>query len=338
MKQKKLNILFRTAGGFAPKKQLGLGHIYRCINLADHLKPHKNHFLVDDYKGVKKIFQENGYRDISLLKKPIDLNYDIRKTIEYIVKNNIDIVIVDKYCINPQYLSELNKFAKTVIISDLKNIEYPSNLVVNGFIGFKNKIIKNRYGTRCLLGPSYQILNENFTKKKPSKKEYTLLATFGGLDENNIVEILLSSLAKYLKKIKIKIILGPVTIKSKKIKTLEKYYGKYVKIVQKTRNMYKEISHAEFGLCSGGLTTYEFAALNVPFGIISQVDHQLITAKEWHRKKIAFDLGLVNSKTQQNIEKFLSKIIQNKIYYKINKKPLVDGHGTERVAHEILEL
>lgn len=332
-----MNILIRTSGGKAPKKELGFGHIYRCINLADYLKPNKIHFLVEDYGGAKKIFRERGYKKIYLLRKTIDLNSDINETITFINKNKIDIVIVDKYDLNPQYVKVLRKLAKIVIISDLQNIEYPADLVINGFIGFKNQITYNKHGTKCLLGPAYQILNKEFMKRKRKIKKTTLLATFGGFDEQNIVDVLLSALVNYVGKIKIKIILGPGTVKSRKITTYEKKYKYSVKIISKTRTMFKEISNAEFGMCSGGITTYEFAALNVPFAIISQVKHQLMTAKEWQKKGRAFNLGLVNNNTQERIEGFLKKIATKKLGSKL-KKSLIDGFGVKRAAQEILRL
>lgn len=333
-----MKILIRTSGGKAPKKELGFGHIYRCINLADYLKPNKIYFLVEDYGDAKKIFRDRGYKKIHLLRKAINLNSDISQTISFINKNNINLIIVDKYDLNPQYVKALHKLVKTVIISDLRNIDYPADLVINGFIGFKNQITYNKYGTRCLLGPTYQILNKEFMNNRKKIKKITLLATFGGFDEQNIVDTLLLALAKYAGKIKTKIILGPGTVKSKKITTYEKKYMDSVRTIQKTRSMCKEISNAEFGICSGGITTYEFAALNVPFAIISQVKHQLITAKEWQKKGRAFNLGLVNKNTQRKIEGFLKKITTRKLNSKLNNKSLIDGFGVKRAAQEILRL
>ena len=54
---KRMKILFRTSGGAAPKRDLGLGHIYRSINLALALKNNDIHFLIQDFGGVKKILQ-----------------------------------------------------------------------------------------------------------------------------------------------------------------------------------------------------------------------------------------------------------------------------------------
>ena len=49
----KIKILFRTSGGAAHGKQLGLGHIFRCINLAIELHNCEIFFLIEDFGGVK---------------------------------------------------------------------------------------------------------------------------------------------------------------------------------------------------------------------------------------------------------------------------------------------
>jgi len=337
LQKNKIRILFRTSGGKAPKKQLGFGHVIRCINLAKKLRPNEIFFLIEDYgKQASKLLKENGFKKITSLENDVDLKSDIKKTIQFIIKEKIDIIIVDKYNANKKYLQEIKKISKTVLITDLNKIDYNVDLLVNGFIGFQNKKYHNKHGSKCLIGPRYQILDENFQKKPKQKRDFSLLSTFGGFDENHITELLLESLANYFDKLKIKIILGPATTRSQKIKTYEKKYGSRVKIIKKTNSMHKEISNCRFGLCSGGLTTYEFASLNVPFAVISQVKHQLVTAKEWHKRGIGKNLGIISKNTKSKIIQFLEDIINKKNMY--SEKNPVDGLGSKRVADEILKL
>jgi len=184
MVTKNIKILFRTAGGKARKKELGLGHIYRCINLASEFKKNRVFFLIEDYGGVKQIIEKNGFKNHVIIKNGVSLNNDIKSTIKVIEENKIDILIIDNFHLKKEYAKKLKKIVKVVVITDLENIEFEADLLVNGFVGFKNGIIKNKYKTKCLLGPKYQILNKNFSKKIISNKEkYKLLVTLGGLDE-----------------------------------------------------------------------------------------------------------------------------------------------------------
>ena len=331
-----MNILIRTSGGKAPKKELSFGHIYRTSNLADNFQNHKIFFLIEDYGGAKKILFAREHKNVSRLKKGICLKEDIEKTQKFITKHNIDLLIIDKYHLKQKYVEKIKKYVTTVVISDLKNIEYPADLIVNGFIGYNNVIRKNSFGSRCLLGPQYQILNKEFSKSNKKKKKIDLLATFGGFDESNVIEKLLSTLEDYHKKIITRIILGPGTPHSKKIRDYERKYGMHLQVIQTTKSMRNEILSAKFGICAGGITTYEFAACNTPFSIVSQVKHQLTTAREWQKKGIALDLGLVNNRTKNKIESFLELIINNQLHSA--KRQIVDGLGAKRVTHEIIKI
>ena len=335
MTQKK-NILFRVSGGRAFNKELGLGHIYRAINLALELKPDNIFFLVEDYGNVKNLLLNWGFTNIFLLQNGIKIDSDIIETTNLLHEKKIDILIVDKYDYNTKkYVKKMHRVVKTVVIPDLKKIDYDADLVVNGFVGFDNTILTNRYGAKCLLGPRYQVLNKKYQNRKfTNQKKYTILATFGGFDEHNIISIFCKQLTKYLDKITAKIILGPATKKSKELKNLEKKFRGKIKIISATKNMKKEISNAEFGICGGGITTYEFAAMGVPFAIICQYKHQLKTARAWKRKKIAINFGFSNNIIDKKIQCFLSNITNNKIQLK-SKSTIVDGLGTKRIRLQL---
>ena len=60
-------ILFRTSGGTAYGKELGMGHVYRSINLASHLKKSKIFFLIEDYGSVKQIISQRNFNFLILI-------------------------------------------------------------------------------------------------------------------------------------------------------------------------------------------------------------------------------------------------------------------------------
>jgi len=325
LKKNGFKILFRTAGGLSPQKEIGFGHVYRCISLAKTLKV-LIFFLLEDFGSAKTIIKKNGFNKIYSLKPNSDVKVDIKKTFDCINKNQIDIIVIDRYNIKKQYLDRVKKICTSVVITDLNNYEFNGDLIVNGFIGFKNKIVQNDYNVKCLLGPKFQILDNSFsTNKKKIKKEIDLLATFGGTDDNNISGVLVDILSNYNLNIKVKIILGhSKNIPKNQIKLLKNQNPSII-IINFTDNMRKEIQSSRFGLCSGGLTAYEFASQGIPFGIVCQNKHQQVTAQEF------------NKKTSYRIKGFLEKIIIDKKNMKIPKK-IIDGKGVIRVAREIKKL
>ena len=332
-----MRILFRTSGGRATKKELGFGHIFRSINLSRQFLNHKIFFLIEDYGGVKQVFKKNKIKNCVYLSKNINLNKDVVITNKILQNEKIDILVVDKYKINIEFFKKISNNVKIVYISDLKKIQFPVDLVINGFIGFQNAIIKNKYNSRCLVGPKYQIINKKFTENKSKKKSIDLLVTFGGYDESGLTEFILKRWLNMDKKIKIKIILGPGTIESKLIKKYKKKFPKILIVEKQTSKMYLEMQKTEFGLCAGGITSYEFARTKVPFGIICVNKHQKITAKEWEKKKIAVNLGEYNSKLIKNVDNFLKSIVVSKKILKKNNFNSI-GYNTEYIQKEIIKL
>ena len=329
-----MKILFRTSGGRIQKKELGLGHIYRCINLSKEISSHDLTFLIEDFGSVSSLLKEQSLKYIKL-KPGLSENADIKNTIKIIQDKKIDLVIVDRYGLTNKYAKAINDVVKLVIISDLKNIQYNADLIVNGFIGYKNKITYNKYGTKCLLGPKYQILNSTYGKKIPTtKKKIDILATFGGFDSANIMSIFLKSLKNNIHNFNIKIILGPSTKKNIELKRLVTQYKKHISILQSVPDLRKEISETKFGFCSGGVTTYEFASMRVPFAIISQYSHQLTTAKEWQKRGIGLNLGRSTNSTSKKIQNIINNLEKTRKKLKINQN-IVDGLGSKRIKKEI---
>jgi len=332
-----MKILFRTSGGRTYKKELGFGHIYRCINLSRQLTSHDIIFLIEDYGSVSSVLKENNFKTIKL-KPGISESLDIKKTVNFVKKNQIDIVVVDRYGLTNRYIKALKEITKVVVISDLRNIQYDANIIVNGFIGYKNKIIQNKYGIKCLLGPKYQILDHRYLNNKFSyEKKSDILVTFGGFDSSNIISMLLKALEDHLDKLKIKIILGPSTKKTKEITQLIQKHKKHLSVIQKTQNMRKEIGQSKFGFCAGGITTYEFARMKRPFAMICQYEHQLATAKEWQKRQIGLNLGLNNKSILRKVQNIVRNLRKTKACLKTNQN-LVDGLGSSRIAKEILNL
>lgn len=333
MMKKRYSVLIRTAGGITSSKELGLGHIFRCINLAKKLKRHKIHFLVEDYGSVKEILNKNGFSNVSILKSGISINEDIKSIEKIIEREKIQMVIVDKYKIKKNYLKKLEKKILLVYISDLNLKKISCDILINGFIGFENKIIKNKNQV-MLLGPKFQILNPKFSMPKHVAKNYDILATFGGIDDSKIIEYFLESLSHISKKLKVRCILGVATRNSQKIKNFQKNSHHKISVINYTNNMKNEIEKCEFGFCAGGITSYEFASLKIPFAIISQNRHQLLTAKVWEKKKIAVNIGLPNKQNQKKLINLLEHISTGK-KPKLIKHNQIDGKGTLRIVKNI---
>jgi len=101
--------------------------------------------------------------------------------------------------------------------------------------------------------------------------------------------------------------------------------------------MAHEMKDVQYGLCTGGLTTYEFATMNIPIGIITDEKHQIITAKNWEKLGYAKNLGMADKISDQKIHSFMEQISQGNLQTS-KKNSIIDGKGSARVANEILKM
>ena len=118
---------------------------------------------------------------------------------------------------------------------------------------------------------------------------------------------------------------------------LQKKFKQSLDVTKYSQNMKNEIINSKFGLCGGGITTYEFALFKIPFLIICQYNHQIATAKYWKKFGYSYDYILPKDKTMKKIEVYLQDIIKQKIINK-KKKFEIDNLGISRIVKEIQEL
>ena len=132
-------ILFRTSGGTAFGKELGMGHIYRCINLATYLKKSKLFFLIEDYGSSKEVVSQRNFKQIFTLKKNIINDENRFKRINVTKITSIS-DLFNKSISNVEFT--LNDFDKLEKISNI--LEEQGNTNINIQVKDKNyKLIFN---------------------------------------------------------------------------------------------------------------------------------------------------------------------------------------------------
>src|SRR5690554_2539245 len=145
------DVIIYAEGGFA----LGLGNIYRMIELARSLKESRDfhiRFVTSSEAYIAELIRYNGFD--ALLAE-----YD--KLIEVISEQSFELLIIDKLGIESDFIQSIkdkkSKHFKTVIFGNCTSANQLADLVVNAVIGtdFSNKIYTDQSGTNYLTGPKY---------------------------------------------------------------------------------------------------------------------------------------------------------------------------------------
>ncbi len=190
-------IVFRVDGDH----DIGLGHVYRALTLANRLVFHHNiYFIMDKSRklGIQKV-REYYY--------PMKLFSDEIEMFAILSEINPDIVINDILDTDSEYVQKLHANEYFVVnFEDLGDGAEEAHIVINAL--YENSYpAKNHY-----YGYRYECLRDEFyifPQKKPKPEVNTLLVTFGGTDPNDLTRRTLQAFQQLsLKDIMVRVILG----------------------------------------------------------------------------------------------------------------------------------
>lgn len=162
---------------------IGLGHVIRCMALAEMLK---ENFIITFFckelpEKIKLSVREQGFA-----LKMIDSEESFFNCI-----NDKKIVVTDGYGFGSVYQKQIKtKGAKLVCIDDLHDKEFFADLIINHAHGVNKNNYKAQHYTVFALGVDYALLRSPFLTAAKSKRAISsiekLMICFGGADSKNL--------------------------------------------------------------------------------------------------------------------------------------------------------
>lgn len=334
-----LKIAIRADGG----SKIGMGHITRCLALAEELKNENCDitFITKNIEAVVKKLIEEEFKFIALPDLQTEkIIYMKEQTKEF------DILITDSYDIDFKYLDEIKKTGMFLVtIDDLNLLEsYPSDIVINGNIYAENLNYKSTYGqTKFLLGTKYTLLRKEF-RNIPSKKikdtAESILITIGGSDHNGFTLKTLK-IIKDKKDLKIDVVIG-TSFEDKlvnEINELVKMNGNISIYYNVNAEIMKELMiKADIAISAGGSTLYELATAGVPTLAIIAADNQIKNVEYMTKAECILNLGFKINKDifLENFNKLLYDTAKRR-EMSLKGQNLVNGNGAKICANKIIQ-
>jgi CMP-N-acetylneuraminic acid synthetase/spore coat polysaccharide biosynthesis predicted glycosyltransferase SpsG len=252
------NLLFVVTG----YKNVGLGHVYNTLSLADSILNHNVYFLVDEKSNLAydKIRETNH---IVYKQKYGDITKDI-----FDLKPNV--VINDILDTSREYIRKLK--SKNMLIINFEDIgegaKY-ADLVINAMYPEEKKLPNHYYGK------DYFCLKNDFqfsgNKSKVNKEVSNVLVTFGGVDPNNYTLKVVDSIYDYCLKNNIEIHVA-AGLGYKKFSSLKNYPG--IKIYQNIHYLSELVYKADIVFTSAGRTTFEISSIGIPAIVLCQNERE----------------------------------------------------------------
>jgi len=302
---KRRKIVFRVDGN----RNIGLGHIYRCLTIADRLMAHQVYFLMNKKHtlGIKKV-QEYNYK-IILYNNENELFQKIDLFEPHIIINDI----LDT---SAEYIKKINsRKIFSINFEDLGEGSEKCNVLFNALYEWSERPKNNKY-----FGYKYECLREEFylfNYKRTTKDKVTnILISFGGTDLNNLTFKVLSTLVRLEFKSKISVILGlgyKYKNKLKKYATQKNLQGFDINIIENTKFIVQYINESDIGITSNGRTVYEFVSLGIPVITISQ-NYRETTHLFSRICPGVINIGIANELKNEVLENNLNKLLTDKHY------------------------
>ena len=272
-----MNILFRCDGS----SSLGMGHVVRCLSLADYFKDNYNidiNFAVRKSNvAIKKI--KNKYKVMK--SNEIDFSY-FNWLLTCIKRTNSKILILDsRDNINPLDIRKLKKKTNifVVTIDDPEDKKYEADQVFLHPVPQNKNIDKKRLNGNIYEGWDFVILREIFTSTNwgsypKNSKVKKIFLSMGSTDYLNLTSKILKLMNKVGSPFKIDVVLGHGNENINSIEELSSQLNYEIKIYHKPKCIAKLMSNANLGIVSFGMTSYELASLGIPsYNICLSDDH-----------------------------------------------------------------
>jgi len=264
-----MKIAFITDGGL----EMGMGHVYRSITLAEelrHLAGTDVYFITYGDELVVKKLEDSGF---SVFKLENDMS-----VILHLKNTQPDIVIIDRLDLDEIFVKDIREGfdGKIVIFGNLSSANQYADMVINSVIGsdFKNRRFRDEEtGTLYFYGPKYLVLRKEFYEFKKKKRAKSIenirrvLLIFGGSDASNLTSRALDSLLKLNYIEEVDVLLGPHFIYEKEVNSvLEKHLGKRgcVHIFKDVKNVAEMMDKADLVVTSPGLSIFEAFCVGTP--------------------------------------------------------------------------
>ncbi|WP_458109932.1 PseG/SpsG family protein [Bacillus zhangzhouensis] len=213
-----------------------------------------------------------------------------------------------------------------------------ADAVVNGIYGGLDRKHMQVNGTTYFYGTPYLLLDHEIGRLKDTyevrKECKKVVISLGGSDPRGLLPKAVSALltANHLH------ILG-VTGKASHIK--EQVDAEHIQFIRHTDQLTALLWEADLAIVAGGMTLYEAVCIGVPSIVLSQVDHQAVTASNFAQKGACLHLGLGDHVEETDILHAARRLsgsyfLRRSIH--LNGRTLIDGKGTERVKNILIHL
>ncbi|MCR5793466.1 MAG: UDP-2,4-diacetamido-2,4,6-trideoxy-beta-L-altropyranose hydrolase [Lachnospiraceae bacterium] len=329
----KPKIAFRLDSG----KDIGLGHLMRCMSIAKELVQQKIEvvFICRNRHSIPVPY-EVYYLSEPYLKKGLSIEDELCELAAVLKEQKVDFLLVDHYGATDEWFRRLREMSDCKIgcMEDGIERKLPVDMLING----------NIYGPRGdygdipvkLLGGEYTLLRDTFrdiTPKELSKEIKDIYITSGGTDALQFCGRIYQDLYEWSPKYRYHIIVG-TDFEEEYVKKLEETDAQ----LEFHADMKQCMEDADIFISSAGSTTYELAVMGVPtISFVLWDNQQFIGTTLWEEEANEKG-GFYSEYKKENLLASMERMqpVEYRRVLRDRARKLVSGYGAKNVANEIV--
>lgn len=313
--------------------QMGSGHVFRCLTLADAFRTRgvQCHFISRAHTGhLLKLIRQHGFAVTPLPlelptrpgksraasvppKAPIcapwlgcEWQTDAEQTRGIVEKLQPDWLVVDHYALDQRWETALRRHVqKLMVIDDLADRHHDCDLVLDQNLGRQEQDYAKLVPSLCkvLSGPQYALLRPEFPalrayslQRRQQSELKQLLISMGGMDLPNGTGRVLQALkgCTLPQDCRVSVVMGQQAPWLQQVRTEVQEMPWPTEVLVNISDMAQRMANSDLAIGAAGSTSWERCCMGLPTLLLVLADNQALVAQALKEAQAALLIGDLN--------------------------------------------